>query len=611
MEDREHLLENECEEHQLNFKQVFHTGIPKASQRTCWQVLWQGPKTPKSPRVTPWWPRIQIFPKKLRAYLPIYTYWLFFALTLLSWFALNAFLVNRGIFDLPEVGGHKNVQYLTCDRNADLWKGPNADCGLNGQNCKGAALSKIVYFKCPANCVRESWVYRPMPVGNYVAYHEPFVVGGTNLTYRGDSSICAAALHSGLLSNKMGGCGSVEYIGPQKSFIGSKGQNSIKSFDFDTEFLSSYRFMPPSTCTGCRDTRIPIILINFCFVFMLAYLVHSPLMLVYTVVIIGFWTVILASNPPWIGGSSVANSEIISQGFKRLLPCLLGTFFIYELSCKPLLTNMHAYLSRALFWGVAFYIGILENYVFGAIPVDRLTLHDLNTQAGAWIAVLVIGALVLLIAIGQAYLFWRMNKIWPYLGAYLSALGCLTILSMIPNQTLRIHHYILALILLPGTCLQTTASLFYQGLLLGLYVAGIARWDFDSILQTTPQLSRGGPTDNDVVTSFLEPIIAGSALRSVVLRWKPLSECSIPVEKSNLWTGFSLVINDIERYRGADTSFNLTEWAFNLFQSEIPTLYYVRVAIAALNENLTSAFTLSGRIDLQTGEWVPPLPGIV
>jgi hypothetical protein len=121
----------------------------------------------------------------------------------------------------------------------------------------------------------------------------------------------------------------------------------------------------------------------------------------------------------------------------------------------------------------------------------------------------------------------------------------LGILSAMPHLTLRIHHYILALLLLPGTSMQTRISLLAQGLLVGLFINGVARWNFDSILQTAAQL-RGDAQLGSGIPSILEPVIAGT---NITFTWKGLLRG---------YEGISVIVNDVERFRGIGTESNFT-----------------------------------------------------
>lgn len=584
--------------------------VRRRNQRSRLSCIW-GPENAVDPSLTLWPRKVQEWPYHVHRKLPSWFQKSCLIATLILCFFTNVLISSKGYYSAAIIDGNDDVDVLKCGMEKQVWKGPDTHCGLNASDCIGAHEKEPIYrFKCPADCLRESWTYQPMPVGDQIAMRESFVVGGDNL-YRADSFPCAAALHRGLLSNKRGGCAVIKFKGSQRSFPAEEGQYGLKSLQFDTEFPESYTFEETSTLEHCYDFRYLQMTLNFLFILAFGYFVESPLLFLLIEVTIGFWTVFLASNPVLSGGNPEKNAEVVSMGFRRFLPCILGALSIYYVACKRALGSggkMRAYLTRSLLWGGAFYCGICENYVFGAIPIDRLTVSDLNSQAGAWTALIIILVCVLVIAVGQAYVIWRMGKFWPYLLSYLAAIASLTILACWPNETLRIHHYILALFLLPGTNFQTTPSLVYNGILVGLYVAGVSRWGFDSILQTSTQLARGGPLGGSSVPTFLDPVINGTVgdiVQNYTLQWKGLAESNI----STHFDGFSLIINDVERYRGPDTSFNLIDWVLGSFADPVPTKFYVRLAFAALDDlHSTGAFTRAATVFLN-GNWTMPLPG--
>jgi hypothetical protein len=59
----------------------------------------------------------------------------------------------------------------------------------------------------------------------------------------------------------------------------------------------------------------------------------------------------------------------------------------------------------------------------------------------------------------------------------------LLVLGLLPGLTLRLHHYIVAIMIFPVTAFPTRLSALYQGLLLGLFVNGTAAFGFASILE--------------------------------------------------------------------------------------------------------------------------------
>lgn len=548
---------------------------------------------------------VQKFPSYLAGRMPQWLCYVLGFATILLWMLLMVLISQHSLFAYPVIDGDQLVHSIPCHADLSFWAGPNSACGLNAERCLGSKADVIYKFRCPSNCVRESWTYTPTPVGTKVAYHQTFVVGSQN-AYRADSSICGAALHQGIISDRHGGCGVLRVGKSPAKFHGEIGNNTIKSFEFDSPFVSSYEFLPTEQCTGCSSKSTVIMWVNFFVTLLFAYFVSDPLCFLLGMATIGFWTVILAANPPWTGGSPENNAEIISRGLGRYLPCFFGVIFIYHVTTKFQLAKLQANLSRAVLWGVPFYLGILENFTFGYIPVDRLIVSDLDGQAGAWTAFIIIAVIVLLIVIRQAYVIWLQGYFVPYICLYLGMGLGLGILGSIPNVTLRIHHYILALLFLPGTYPRTGLSMVYQGLLVGLFVAGASRWGFDPIVQTYEQLRRGGPIEHGGTAYFLEPhVSAVQELSSVVLRWAETAT-------EPLLDGYSLIINDVERWRGAATAFNLTSWALDTFGPNLPgNIYYVRIAAAALSSDLTGGYTRAGIVDLASGKWTKPEAGQV
>jgi hypothetical protein len=100
--------------------------------------------------------------------------------------------------------------------------------------------------------------------------------------------------------------------------------------------------------------------------------------------------------------------------------------------------------------------------------------------------------------------------------------GALLVITAVPHMNLRIHHYILALPLLPGTVLQTRPSLLCQGILVGRFINGVARWGFASIciLQTPSQLLE------DVQLNTALPLIASPDIKadSITFTFTKLAE---------------------------------------------------------------------------------------
>jgi len=78
----------------------------------------------------------------------------------------------------------------------------------------------------------------------------------------------------------------------------------------------------------------------------------------------------------------------------------------------------------------------------------------------------------------------------------------MVILANIPGYTLRLHHYLYTLAALPVLSLSNRVSLFGQAFALGLFLDGVGRWGWASIIQNTGSVSH--PITESVKVSLLE-----------------------------------------------------------------------------------------------------------
>ncbi|KAG7134820.1 hypothetical protein HYQ46_009026 [Verticillium longisporum] len=94
--------------------------------------------------------------------------------------------------------------------------------------------------------------------------YQPFVIGGPNGTndafYRGDSFICEAAIHAGVISNERGGCGVVKVVGRRQDYVSSS-HHGIKSVGFDSYFPLSFVFEQDIECKS-RDMRWDLLAVS-------------------------------------------------------------------------------------------------------------------------------------------------------------------------------------------------------------------------------------------------------------------------------------------------------------------------------------------------------------
>lgn len=131
---------------------------------------------------------------------------------------------------------------------------------------------------------------------------------------------------------------------------------------------------------------------------------------------------------------------------------------------------------------------ILTNLTTDKIPIDRLTAADIKAQPGGLTALIIIIIVLILIVVNQIRVIRKTGWLPHYLRWYIFGGLTVLVLAFLPTLNLRIHHYVLAMALIPGTAFPTRLSAIYQGFLLGMFLNGAAAWGFDSILQTAAQV---------------------------------------------------------------------------------------------------------------------------
>jgi len=299
--------------------------------------------------------------------------------------------------------------------------------------------------------------------------------------------------------------------------------------------------------------------------------------------------------------------SLISIAVGRFLPAAFCMAIIYKYAVHCTLNGLTAQIEKTILWLGPAWVGALNNYTFDRIPIQRLTPHDIKAQPGAIPALVIVVLSIFFIALGQAWSFRVEGRMPRYLAIYAMFVAGLLALLAIPRMNLRIHHYILALLLLPGTAFQNRPSLVYQGLLVGLFINGIARWGFDSLLQTPSDLLRD--VNIGSALPIIESPVLGALANNITFTLGPL-----PTEDSQgrVYDGLSILVNDVERVRTypdyddrAEWSANGTrEWTWDRHIDGLPE--YFRFAYMMGSE--TADYTKAGTW-LANGTWVPMAKG--
>jgi hypothetical protein len=520
-------------------KSSFLRWVPGPAQST-WRVTlkWvKGPDPPRPCKIKPWCPRIQEAPiRLLDQYVPKIRHRIALLMAFyFFWIFTFALVLQQGTI-ATEIEGWGAPANIGCGNTYWL---PGNSCGLNGNDCRPFNGSGFA-FRCPANCLKH-WVLNPRAVGAQEIDYKPLVIGGPtnedNLpVYRGDSFICGSAIHAGIIDNVKGGCGVVDRVGAHRNYESST-RHEITSFAFDADFPLSFTFYPGTNCEA-KDARWSLLFVSLTFTILLSLFTTSPGLLFFTIFTGLFVHVGLASDPP--GHNSILG--LISDLLGKFLPAMFCAFVIYRyMGVRRALTGLTAQIEKTILWLGGCWVGALTNYTFDWIPIQRLTKHDLEAQPGARAALAMIIILLVAIVVSQIYFFQREGRLVRYLGIYGIFLAAIIVSLALPGLNLRIHHYILALLLLPGTSMQTRPSLLYQGILIGFFINGIARWGFDPVLQTSAALQGDAPS-NSLLPKIEPPSIdLGLNVSTISFSWLP---------PPDPFDGISVLVNDVERFRG-------------------------------------------------------------
>ncbi|ETV90923.1 hypothetical protein H310_14409 [Aphanomyces invadans] len=205
--------------------------------------------------------------QRLRPWLPLLGYTVIAFTTLATMTYLSFFAAT--------VDG-KAPTMLGC-RYFGYWTGPT--CGLNGIDCQPFE-SDWKPIRCPTRCLWD---------GSSV-----LEVIGTGV-YKGDSRICRAAIHAGVIGTN-GGCAMMKYSGSRNSFEGSTA-NGVTSTSFDSWFPKTFEFKPTASSSYCTDLSWGILGVGFAACFGLVFLPMPPVAMVHTLCVWGFFYVAVIAAP--------------------------------------------------------------------------------------------------------------------------------------------------------------------------------------------------------------------------------------------------------------------------------------------------------------------------
>ena len=208
----------------------------------------------------------------------------------------------------------------------------------------------------------------------------------------------------------------------------------------------------------------------------------KPIIVFWCLFAVGYWHIIIFSQPR-------DTPPTMSDAFADFLPGLFMAYGVWRVAFRFVLpTFIEMPLEATVLYIGPFWVGVLANVTFGKLPLNRLLASDVKSRPGALTALIVIVVVVLTVALNQARVIRKTGWLPHYLRWYFAGGLVLVVLALLPGLTLRLHHYIVALMLLPATAFPTRLSAIYQAFLLGLFINGGAAFEWDSILQTAAEV---------------------------------------------------------------------------------------------------------------------------
>lgn len=286
----------------------------------------------------------------------------------------------------------------------------------------------------------------------------------------------------GAITNAKGGCASLQLIGNYTNFLPTTA-NGLTSIGFPTVFPLSLRFSTSTSLTHCADERNYALGFNIAITWILFVILRpKPIVLYWCLVCIGYWHISLFSQPR-------ASPPPLDDAFGTFLPALFIAYAFWPLAFRFTLPTFSKMPLEGAVWYLApFWAGVLTNLTTDKIPISRLTASDISKRSGAIAALAIIIAIIAAIVVNQIRVIRKTGWLPHYLGWYITGGLVTLVIALLPGLEFRLHHYIIAMVLIPGTAFPTRLSAIYQGFLLGTFLNGAAAFGFDSILQTAAEV---------------------------------------------------------------------------------------------------------------------------
>jgi hypothetical protein len=233
---------------------------------------------------------------------------------------------------------------------------------------------------------------------------------------------------------------------------------------------------------------------------------------------------------------------------------------------------------------VPFVISLHQAFIPYAIPNSDIDLNSRlfshGSSAGVIILVLIIVVAAVFAVILHVRYVWRARLMRVYAFVAAAFVGLTVVISLLfsGEYTLHVHHSILPLFLLPLTRFPRRASVIFMAVLLGVFVNGMASWEWAPMWE--PARGGGGGGSEPPVRPDAPLIIAnvtsarndgssgsgsgdgGGDLDGVVLSWLPQTQRringTVVANRYDGNLGSVILANNVLVYRGDATNFTFT-----------------------------------------------------
>jgi hypothetical protein len=451
-------------------------------------------------------------------------------------------------------------------------------CGFNAQNCE--PFGNQFVLKCPSKCaMKRAWT--PIFVGKQGVQYTTFVVG--DQVYRGDSWICQAALHQGIITDEQGGCVMVDMSPSVGETFPSVTRNGITSFEVNATYPGVARLRKPSTSYACGDMTITAQVVFGLLLSLLPLLGPSRLHLfnAMTLWVFAFWGFLSAD---------VANAVTdISEMMSAFIPYLAVKYSLYKLFFEDFLPDPSQYpveMTLLFFGGI--WVGLYLDFLFEMLPPLPPISFDQNMFRNPGGATVLIAVLVVIavLAVYCLHMQRKQHQLLNIVAAYGSGFPLYFLFRTYFQLVFHLHHYISALLLLPPVMIKNRFCLFLVAVLFGWYAQGVIKWGFDSPFDTVEGARvRNGRMFGTQPIGFT---VNETSIRQGILTWSfpynntlnlmdlyPEFTGLSPKEKP---TSYSLFLNDIEVYRGKEARWNFTDSRDVAIRYDVSKSYFARVA---------------------------------